>query len=179
MCGRVSLLRNLARWPCMANKANLAGSILPEECLSIGLPRVTASTGLSRMFNGIWAVGRRLYSQWTVPLDQLVKIYIHTHISGEGTGSRLQRSCLENPWTEEPSGLQPTGPQSWTWLRDWWRAHVSVSLWLLSISVHICLPSRGHWMLFVASKPSTEDGGDFIALDCLSLPSPQENHKLT
>ena len=26
--------------------------------------------------------------------------------SGEGNGNPLQYSCLENPWTEEPGGLQ-------------------------------------------------------------------------
>ena len=25
---------------------------------------------------------------------------------GEGNGNALQHSCLENPWTEEPGGLQ-------------------------------------------------------------------------
>ena len=29
--------------------------------------------------------------------------------SGEGNGSPLQYSCLENPWTEEPGGLQSIG----------------------------------------------------------------------
>ena len=28
---------------------------------------------------------------------------------GEGNGTPLQYSCLENPWTEEPGGLQSTG----------------------------------------------------------------------
>ena len=31
--------------------------------------------------------------------------------SGEGNGYPLQYSCLENPWTEEPSGLQSMGSQ--------------------------------------------------------------------
>ena len=31
---------------------------------------------------------------------------------GEGDGNPLQYSCLENPWTEEPGGLQSTGSQS-------------------------------------------------------------------
>ena len=30
---------------------------------------------------------------------------------GGGHGSPLQYSCLENPWTEEPGGLQPMGLQ--------------------------------------------------------------------
>ena len=29
--------------------------------------------------------------------------------SGEGNGTPLQYFCLENPWTEEPGGLQPMG----------------------------------------------------------------------
>ena len=28
---------------------------------------------------------------------------------GEGNGNPLQYSCLENPWTEEPGGLQSMG----------------------------------------------------------------------
>ena len=28
---------------------------------------------------------------------------------GEGNGNPLQYSCLENPWTEEPGGLQSRG----------------------------------------------------------------------
>ena len=30
-------------------------------------------------------------------------------ICGEGNGTPLQYSCLENPWTEEPGGLQSMG----------------------------------------------------------------------
>ena len=30
---------------------------------------------------------------------------------GERNGHPLQYSCLENPWTEEPGGLQSTGSQ--------------------------------------------------------------------
>ena len=30
---------------------------------------------------------------------------------GGGHGSPLQYSCLENPWTEEPGGLQSMGSQ--------------------------------------------------------------------
>ena len=30
---------------------------------------------------------------------------------GEGHGNPLQDSCLEDPWTEEPSGLQSMGSQ--------------------------------------------------------------------
>ena len=38
---------------------------------------------------------------------------------GEGHGNPLQYSCLENPWTEEPGGLQSIGLQkSWTRLSN-------------------------------------------------------------
>ena len=30
---------------------------------------------------------------------------------GEGNGNPVQYSCLENPWTEEPGGLQSMGLQ--------------------------------------------------------------------
>ena len=33
-------------------------------------------------------------------------------------GNPLQSSCLEDPWTEAPGGLQSTGSQSWTRLSD-------------------------------------------------------------
>ena len=33
---------------------------------------------------------------------------------GVGNGNPLQASCLENPWTEEPAGLQFMGSQSQT-----------------------------------------------------------------
>ena len=32
-------------------------------------------------------------------------------IPGVGNGNLLQYSCLENPWTEEPGGLQSMGSQ--------------------------------------------------------------------
>ena len=35
--------------------------------------------------------------------------WLGTH-PGEGNGNPLQYSCLENPWTEEPGGLQSMGP---------------------------------------------------------------------
>ena len=46
---------------------------------------------------------------------------------GRGDGNPLQYSCLENPWTEEPGGLQSTGSQSQTPLS----MHTTLSLQLL------------------------------------------------
>ena len=36
-------------------------------------------------------------------------IALISHASGEGNGTPLQYSCLENPWTEEPGRLQSMG----------------------------------------------------------------------
>ena len=43
---------------------------------------------------------------------------------GEGTGNLLQYSCLENPCTEGPGGLQSMRSQNCrTWLSDWAQAY--------------------------------------------------------
>ena len=34
------------------------------------------------------------------------------YMYGEGNGNPLQYSCLGNPWTEEPGGLQSIGLQT-------------------------------------------------------------------
>ena len=65
--------------------------------------------------------------------------------TGEGNGSLLQYSCLQNPWTEEPSGLQSTGSQSQTWLSDFifaftFSATFKYTLLLDSVTIHI-IPS--------------------------------------
>ena len=43
---------------------------------------------------------------------------------GEGNGNPLQYFCLENPWTEEPGGLQSVGvTKSRTQMSDRVRTH--------------------------------------------------------
>ena len=42
---------------------------------------------------------------WEIRID----IYTPLCIKGEGNGTQLQYSCLENPWTEEPGRLQSMG----------------------------------------------------------------------
>ena len=37
---------------------------------------------------------------------------------GGGHGNALQYSCRENPWTEQPGGLQSARSPSWTRLRQ-------------------------------------------------------------
>ena len=49
----------------------------------------------------------------------------YTNKAGEGNGIPLQYSCLENPMTEEPGGLQSMG--SWRVGHDW-----VTSLWLFT-----------------------------------------------
>ena len=38
-----------------------------------------------------------------------VELLLFRKNSGEGNGTPLQYSCLENPWMEEPGGLQSMG----------------------------------------------------------------------
>ena len=56
---------------------------------------------------------RRLvgYSQWDrKESDTTERFHFTSPIhDGEGDGSPLQYSCLENPWMEEPGGLQSMG----------------------------------------------------------------------
>ena len=39
----------------------------------------------------------------------MLKYDWYSHPNGEGNGTPLQYSCLENPWTKEPGGLQSMG----------------------------------------------------------------------
>ena len=41
----------------------------------------------------------------------MVESFDKTWSTGGGNGKPLQYSCLGNPWTEEPGGLQPMGSQ--------------------------------------------------------------------
>ena len=53
----------------------------------------------------------RVENSWTRLSDQ----HFHFHFTFTiGSGNPLQYSCLENPWTEEPGGLQSMGLQSVT-----------------------------------------------------------------
>ena len=47
---------------------------------------------------------------------------------GEGNGNALQYSCLGNPWTEEPGGLQAMGLQSRAGLNTAVRTHAYLLL---------------------------------------------------
>ena len=38
-------------------------------------------------------------------------LFKYMALHGEGDGNPLQYSCLENPWTKEPGGLQSVGSQ--------------------------------------------------------------------
>ena len=40
-------------------------------------------------------------------------MYSAYKLNGEGNGTPLQYSCLENPWTEEPGRLQSMGSLEW------------------------------------------------------------------
>ena len=53
----------------------------------------------------------RLQSMGWEELDRTDRLHFHFSLSctGEGNGSPLQYSCLENPRDGEPSGLPPVG----------------------------------------------------------------------
>ena len=56
---------------------------------------------------------------WMRLASELVDWDIYEIPTAKGNGTPLQYSCLENPWTEEPGGLQVHGvPKSQTWLSD-------------------------------------------------------------
>ena len=52
---------------------------------------------------------------------------------GGGNGNSFQNSCLENPWTEEPGGLQSMGSQRVR--RD--RACMISSYWISAPKCHV------------------------------------------
>ena len=79
---------------------------------------------------------------------------------GRGQGNPLQCSCLENPWTEEPGGLQSMG--SHRVRHDWVIMHI--------LSVFGCFLFYWHlawtWTSFVVTPWATcsTSGGDFVCL---------------
>ena len=61
-----------------------------------GGPKITADGDCSHEIKRRLLLGRKVMTN-------------SDSIFGEGNGTPLQYSCLENPWTEEPGGLQFTG----------------------------------------------------------------------
>ena len=50
-----------------------------------------------------------IYSGLNGPVEETLVIVLLSWAIGEGNGTPLQYSCLENPWTEEPGRLQSMG----------------------------------------------------------------------
>ena len=89
--------------------------------LCLGLVIINLS---SRLFLFLWLVTKVFYHTSKKPEIPFLTFfknnsnnYMHIHI-GEGNGTPLQDSCLENPWTEEPGRLQSMGSQSQIRLSD-------------------------------------------------------------
>ena len=74
---------------------------------------------------------------------------------GEGDGTPLQYSCLENPWTEEPGGLQPMGS-----LRV---GHV----WATSLSLFTFMHWRRKWQPTPVFLPGESQGRGGLVGCCL------------
>ena len=58
-----------------------------------------------------WEEPGRVQSMGSLESDTTKRLHFPFSLSciGEGNGNPLQYSCLENPWTEEPSGLLSFG----------------------------------------------------------------------
>ena len=65
---------------------------------------------------------------------------------GEGNGNPLQSSCLENPWTEGPGGLQSKGS-----LRVWHN-------WATSLSLFTFMHWRRKWQPTLVFLPGESQG---------------------
>ena len=74
----------------------------------------TQNPSLARF--GLWVTSQQLLSRRTWDFRIPIIIFLifpvpYPDIIGEGNGNPFQYSCLENPWTEEPGGLQSMGSQ--------------------------------------------------------------------
>ena len=86
----------------------------------LGFPFLSQFSGKMLLSRNIWElqielIGTSLVSQWlknlSVNSEDLRSILESGRFLGGGNDSPLQYSCLENPWTEEPGGLQSVGCQ--------------------------------------------------------------------
>ena len=55
-------------------------------------------------------LGRGYFSRWEQQEQRAEAVLARSRLQyGEGNGTSLQYSCLENPWMEEPGRLQSMG----------------------------------------------------------------------
>ena len=75
---------------------------------------------------------------------------------GEGNGHPLQYSCLGNPWTEGPGGLQSVGSQRigpGLATKQHHQTHLMVRS-LLCLLKGLCVPFKKHWYLILSPLDS-------------------------
>ena len=81
--------------------------------------------------------------------------------SGEGNGSPLQYSCLENPTDEEPARLKSIGLPSQTRLSDWVQEHSLIHSFMSLISfiptLSRCLTPRQQCFIRVDNPHQSDD----------------------
>ena len=75
--------------------------------------------------------------------DRTERLHFHFSLSciGEGNGTPLQCSCLENPRDGEPGGLRSMGSQSWTrlkWVSSSSSSDYITSSWRLAGGYSFC-----------------------------------------
>ena len=78
-----------------------------------------------------------------------------SHIFGEGNGTPLQYSCLENPWMEEPGRLQSMGL---------WRVRHD---WATSLSLFTFMHWRRKWQPTPVFLPGESQGRGSLVGCCL------------
>ena len=74
---------------------------------------------------------------------------------GKGSGTPFQYSCLENPWTEEPGGLQSMGS---------WRVGHN---WATSLSLFTIIHWRRKWQPTPVFLPGESQGWQSLVGCCL------------
>ena len=104
-------------------------------------------------------VGCSPWSRWELDTTQWLHFHLSLSYTGEGNGSPLQCSCLENPrdsraWWAAVCGVT----QSRTWLKP---LSSSSSIQYFSIFIHRDLPSDS---LVKNLSASTGDSGDMISI---------------
>ena len=101
------------------------------DLMDMSLSKITADGDCSHEIKRRLLLGRKVMTNLdsilkskdsTLPTKvRLVKAMVFPVVMyGEGNGTPLQYSCLENPWTEEPGGLQcKVMPNVDPWRRQW------------------------------------------------------------
>ena len=143
----------------MINKSQHSRNFLTKHVLKIETPGKYANPIeriLISMFISSQSHGEFKHNRWMQVFYFILFLFffIFSKYFGEGNGTPLQYSCLENPMEEEPGGLQSTG------LR-----RVGHS-WVTSLSLFTFMHWRRKWQLTPVFLPG-ESQGQRSLMGCL------------